>query len=534
MSGYNGTFTVTSLPGGTSGRTFTYTDPISGLASSGGGTASLARGIPISLRGPTAGVTSGQFTLTYNSSDLTVSGALVDPSLAASYGATLSLDALSTPGTAIIDFSATSALPSASGTPILLGGLTATVPSAALYRAKDLLHFSSVSLEAGGSSVASIGTDALHLVAFLGNASGSGAITSADVLDVARVVAGADTGFAAYQLTDPDIVADLLGDGAVDGPDGATIGRYVNGATVPQMPTYPGSPANKLSGADPMVSIPSTLSLGADGTVTVPVNIDDPAPAGGTGMVQATLALRYDPAVFSVSTSDIRLGSVPASGSGWTLDSTVDAAAGQIGVTIWSATPVTSSAAGSLVTIVFHRTALVASETTAVDVVNSVDPMGSGVMYTEVDDAQGPYTLTPAPTDSYDPRIDGLVSLGAGQAGSSGSASVVAGPVTLVGAGAEATVVGPVSPVGVSPHFIARANAAPVRQQLTDGLFTALGRGAVEGAELAILDSGAEQAVLEALAAQMSTDASAQADLDRSLWEREDSSWQDGKSQWLL
>jgi hypothetical protein len=64
IDGYNGTFTVTSLPGGASGTTFTYTDSTSGLAASGGGTASLARGIPISLSGPTAGVTSGQFTLT--------------------------------------------------------------------------------------------------------------------------------------------------------------------------------------------------------------------------------------------------------------------------------------------------------------------------------------------------------------------------------------------------------------------------------------------------------------------------------------
>ena len=161
------------------------------------------------------------------------------------------------------------------------------------------------------------------------------------------------------------------------------------------------------------MSIPSALTLAADGTVTVPVNIDDPAPAGSGGMAQATLALSYDPAVFSVSTSDIRLGSVPASGSGWMLDSTVDAATGQVGVTIWSATPITSSAAGSLVTIVFHRTAIAASGTTTIDLVKSVNPGGSGVIYTQVDDVQGPYTLTPAPSDVFNPQIDGLVSLAA-------------------------------------------------------------------------------------------------------------------------
>ena len=222
IGGYDGTFAVASLPGGTYGTTFTYTDPVTGLAPSGGGTASLASGIPLSLLGPTAGVTSGQFTLTYSASDLAISGALVNPTLAASYGATLSLDASSTPGNAIIDFSTTTPLPAAGKTPILLGGLTATVPSAAYYGSRDLLHFSSVMLQSGGQSVAAIGSDALHLVVFPGDTTGEdGFISSADALNIARVVAGADAGFAAYPAVDPDLIGDLLGDGAVDGPSGA-------------------------------------------------------------------------------------------------------------------------------------------------------------------------------------------------------------------------------------------------------------------------------------------------------------------------
>ena len=226
--GYDGTFTVASAVAG--GTTFTYTDSTTGLPSSGGGTAALARGIPISLSGPTAGVTSGTFTLTYNPTLLNISSALVDSSLAANYGATLAVST-STPGTAVISFSTTKGLPaattsisqasesgntvtittlastvqnltvgekvtiagfydtgsnddyngtfavlSASGTtftytdaasglgtatgigtvntPILLGGLMATVPSAAPYKSKDLLHFSSASVSAGSSSVA--------------------------------------------------------------------------------------------------------------------------------------------------------------------------------------------------------------------------------------------------------------------------------------------------------------------------------------------------------------------------------------------
>ena len=190
---------------------------------------------------------------------------------------------------------------------------------------------------------------------------------------------------------------------------------------ISQIPVYAGAPANIATGLDPTLSIPSTLHVGADGSLIVPVNIDDPRPAGSAGMTEATLAISYDPAVFRVSTSDIQLGSVPASGSGWSLQSVVDAATGQIGVTLWSTTPIASSAAGSLVTIDFHQRGLVAAGTTTIDLVSSVDPEGLGpnglgVIQTQVNDAHGPYTLTPAPTDAYNPQIDGLVSFTAAAA----------------------------------------------------------------------------------------------------------------------
>jgi hypothetical protein len=337
-------------------------------------------------------VTSGTFTLTYSSSDLTISGAVVDPNLAASYGATLSLDASSTPGNAIIDFSTTTALPSASGTPILLGGLVATVPSTAYYKAKDLLHFSSVALNTATGSVPTIGSDALHLVTFAGNASGSGAITSADVLDMARVVAGADAGFAAYPLVDPDVIGDLEGDGAVDGPDGALLGRYVNGVTTPQVPVYPGAPVNKLSVAGPGVTILSPSQLGSGEIATGPATVAGP---------------------------------------------------------------------------------LLADLTT----------------------------------------------------------SVVAGAAT------SANAASPVSTTTISRQgstSAATTISSRVSQQLADVLFTALARGPVDADESAVLGSIAESALGQGVTVQASEAASVQADLDRLLWERGNSSWLEGQSEGLL
>jgi hypothetical protein len=147
--------------------------------------------------------------------------------------------------------------------------------------------------------------------------------------------------------------------------------------------------------------------------------------------------------------------------------------------------------------------------------VSSVDPEGSGMVYTQVDDAQGPMTLGPAPTDAYDPRIDGTVSLGsAGAVLPQLTTSVVAAPAAPVSAG------------------IARS-ASGVSQHVADGLFAILGRGAVAPAELSLLGSGGDAAVTQALAEQMSAAGSAQASLDNLLWENGDSSWQDGEREWF-
>ena len=93
---------------------------------------SAAGGIPLNLSNG-SGVTSGTFTLTYNSALLSITGAVVNTSFT---GASLSLDAASTAGTAILDFTSPTAL-TQTGV-VRLGGLVATVPNSAasLYKSK--------------------------------------------------------------------------------------------------------------------------------------------------------------------------------------------------------------------------------------------------------------------------------------------------------------------------------------------------------------------------------------------------------------
>jgi hypothetical protein len=157
------------------------------------------------------------------------------------------------------------------------------------------------------------------------------------------------------------------------------------------------------------LSIPTTLTGPAGGTVNVPVNIDNPSLAGG--LTSATLAIDYDPTVFNVSTSDITLGAVPSAGTGWTISSTVDATAGQIGITLSSTTPITSTTGGSLVNIAFHVNSDAISQMTAINLAAGNSPNGTSFT-TSLTGSTGNVPPQPAPTNaSNDSGIDGLVTI---------------------------------------------------------------------------------------------------------------------------
>jgi hypothetical protein len=94
--------------------------------------------------------------------------------------------------------------------------LQATIPNNSgqmIYRAKKLLAVSGVSVNGSKPGVA---VDGFPLVAFLGDTSGDGQFSGNDGGLAGRVAGGQDTGFAAYPLVDPIIVADVAGVGVVD------------------------------------------------------------------------------------------------------------------------------------------------------------------------------------------------------------------------------------------------------------------------------------------------------------------------------
>src|SRR5262249_51155694 len=154
-----------------------------------------------------------------------------------------------------------------------------------------------------------------------------------------------------------------------------------------QIPIQPFSPTP--TGPDPALSLSAVLIASQGTTITVPVSIDTAKPQGSTGMKEAVLALDFDPQVFSVAPSDVHLGSLPLSGTGWRMTTLVSAQTGQIGVDLFSNTPIQTTDAGSLVTITLHVRDTAPAGTTALSLVPRVNPTGQRAFETEVADAQG-------------------------------------------------------------------------------------------------------------------------------------------------
>jgi uncharacterized repeat protein (TIGR03803 family) len=342
------------------------------------------------------GVTAVQLTLNYNPSLLQVTGVT---------GAGFALSATSTPGHAVLVYNGP-ALASRPGTPETIGYLTAQVPGGTAgdptpYRAKDLLHLSAASIN-GDSSHVVIG-DALHLVAYVGDGDGNGSYSGNDAALITRVALQTDSGFAAYPLVDSVIVADTDGSGFI--PADAALEANEAGVDFPT-PSLPSPPVPSGvvfqvigNNVDPSLTIPSDLPVRPDGTVVVPVILDDPHPQGSTGLTEAHLALTYDPRRFTVTAADIHLGSLLEAGSGWSLVPTINPATGQIAIALSSTTPLTSTPGGSLVSIDVHALRQVGNPSSCgvIELVPSVNPTGTQVVCTELEDAQGTFTLSPAP-----------------------------------------------------------------------------------------------------------------------------------------
>ncbi len=377
-----------------------------------------AKGIPITLYNA-ANVTDVTFSLTYNPSLLNITGALSGSSSDATDSASSLTLVSNTSGVATFHYVDANPQSATSTSPLVLGDIAAVVPSGtgaaalSLYQVKELLQIGSIGIN-GNTHSGALSANSVHVNAYAGDVNADGIIDGRDTLAADSLAQGHGTGFTPYSQLDPVIVGDVASDLTVDAGDVSTINAYVVKLAPAQVPTTPTqllptdpnyvnpNTIHSPNAADPTLSLVSgeglVVSGGNDSPLTtnlsLSVNIDHPRPAGSTGLNSASLALAYDPSLLGVSPEDIRLGSVPSDGTGWQIVSQVDPTTGQIGIELYSSTPIAANTAGSLVYITFHVIGERSGVNSPVELVQSVTPNGQW-FGTGLTDAQGGMILSP-------------------------------------------------------------------------------------------------------------------------------------------
>ena len=249
-----------------------------------------AAGVPITITGA-AGARQVAFTLAYDPSLLNITGVAGGTGMPG--GSTVSAD-FSTPGQVRISLQLGAALGAGS---VDLVKLVAQVPGSAPYGAKQVLDLRNILLDTGA---AVRDDDGLHLVAYVGDASGNAKYSTLDVQRIQRTVVHLDNGFGAYPLVDPTVVADINGNRALTSLDAQRVLSEVMGLDRAEIPPIPKGMTLTFSGPDPVVSAAS-VSAAAGDTVVVPISLDT---AAGLESVEITLAYPAD----SLELLDVRLG----------------------------------------------------------------------------------------------------------------------------------------------------------------------------------------------------------------------------------
>lgn len=356
--------------------------------------ASGTSGIPITISDG-SGITAATLEVRYNPALLTITAASVSAGLPV--GATVNLDT-STAGVAIITFSSPS--PLAAGATRLVD-LQATVPGTAAYQSKQVVDVANVVLN--GGAIPAIDDDGVQVVAYFGDVTANGTYSAQDAAIVARLAVGLDGGLAPFKLLDPSIIADINGNGSFSATDTSRMLQAAVGIATPEIPPLPQPAVSLLSGGpDPKLSIPRNLAATAGQALSIPVDIDSIVDLTGNGLSSADLVLYYDPLVLDVQR--VALGSLLKSLDGWVIASRIDPLAGRIDISLASSIPLAGKFLGELVKL---QATVRADARGGVSAINLAATSRS--RSTQLN--EGFLTLIPAPTDTANDPIDGLVTI---------------------------------------------------------------------------------------------------------------------------
>ncbi|MBY0461322.1 MAG: cadherin-like domain-containing protein [Gemmataceae bacterium] len=269
------------------------------------------------------GVTSVQVDVLFDASLLSITGGT-----AAIAGSMVSVTAIA----GGVRVSVTGIPAGTTGTNATVANLTASVPTTAPYANKQVLDLTNAQVNGGTAAVAD---DAVQVAAYMGDLDGNQAFNSADNILLQRVQLGTATGFLAYQLADPLLLADFNRDGSINSADGILLSRKIVGIAVPLIPDIPAgvTPAAQ-TGPDPRLYF-ANASAARGQTATVALRLNVVEPGGVSGVTSLDVAARFDPSRFVVSNVRFAPDSPFA---GWQILVSVDNAAGTIRITLYSPT----------------------------------------------------------------------------------------------------------------------------------------------------------------------------------------------------
>ena len=424
--------------------------------------ADSTNGLPIRLLNNDSGnavtVHSLTFNLTYDPTLLTVTGGAGGSGAPAD--AVVHVDT-GTAGVAVVSLTSSTGLILAAGSAADdVIRLTANVPSTAGYGAKEILDLQGMQIN--GGSVPAVADDAVHVVAFLGDASGDGIYTGLDAQRISRVAVGLDPGFRQWPLADPLIIADVTGDNQLSGFDSLTVARQAVSITQSTIAPLPAAKPT-ITGPDPRLSVgqaevrgqrsevrgqrsavssqQSAVSPDAQpgSTVVVPVNMDH-----AEGLASLNLAISYDTSRVDVaSASDVVRGSLTQTFDNFTVN--LDRAAGIIYISgyrgLVSGGVVSGEwSGGSLALITFH---VKDNAPAGPAIINLLQDAGSTVTALGGTDARGNdflFDLEPRPSNAAGDALDGRVVVVAPPTTTSSSPVLSPGrqPQTGAGNGSEA------------------------------------------------------------------------------------------------
>ncbi|OYP39074.1 cadherin domain-containing protein [Rhodopirellula sp. MGV] len=241
------TFTVTSsgtltvgIPDIVRGPTQAVQVPV------GGDGTTLPPGLPIQLS-DADGVTSVTLTIQYDPDLLDISDVQLGSDAPTGSQVQANLD---TPGTAIISFFSVG--PMSAGEADIVD-IIASVPEDATYGAMQAIQITQLEVNAGAITADS--DDAIHVVAFPGDANRNQRYDAEDARLIARVGVDLDSGFVSsnptsttastmlYPTVDPMLIGDVSGNGELSPLDSSDILRQVVGLSTPNIPDLPDAQA---------------------------------------------------------------------------------------------------------------------------------------------------------------------------------------------------------------------------------------------------------------------------------------------------